>query len=40
MSELFTLAGIVTAFLGVVAGMLWGIAAVTGGAGPQGRRRR
>lgn len=40
MTEFFTLAGIVTAFLAIVAGMLWGIAAMTGGAGPQERRRR
>ncbi len=33
MSELLTLTAIVTAFVGVVAGMLWGIAAMTGGAG-------
>ncbi len=38
MSEIFTLAGIVTAFLGVVAGMLWGIAAMTGGAGEKRSR--
>ena len=35
MGELINLLGIVTAFLGLIAGMLWGIAAVTGGAGPE-----
>ena len=39
MGELINLLGILTAFVGLVAGMLWGIAAFTGGAGPEERRR-